>query len=680
MPATATTHKTYCKLCVAKCGVLLDVEVHGDGAPRVSNVRGDSDHPLSDGYLCPKGRAIGRLHHHADRLDAPSLGRAGVRTYPGWNVVLEDLSKRLSVIISGHGPNAVAAYGGNGGAQDNVAFALLNRFTRHIGSRSWYTALTIDSPAKGLVAEMMAGYSGLTYHNDDDCKMVLVVGANPAVSHGHTSARSNPIVWLRELAREGELWVADPRLTETARVATRHLVVRPGGDHAVLAYLVRELLDTGADMEFLDVHAAGMAELREAVDRFDAPTASAWSGVGEYELHDLLDSVRRHRRLSVFTGTGVTMAQTGNVSEWLAWALLVITGSMEQPGGVWFNPGIGDGYKARQFPARDGTSGPGPPSRPELPRRWGQYPCAGLVDEIESGQVRALLMIGGNPLASFPEPERVRRALESLEVFAVLEIMQSEVTDLATHLLACSGDLERAEIASGAFSVVPAIFAQRSPAIVPVGADRRHGWSILADLADRLGLEPLLPAEARGSEEGVLAAMTGLDMRRNDVPWGVVQDYRPTMGWVRERVLPEGRWRLAPAPLVAQLGALSLEAVGTGELLLVPRRQPRHMNSALIDSGGGTARIDRPLLQMHPTDAANSGVSDGELAEVRSRHGRVLAGVAIDRGIRQGVVSLPHGFVKVNVNALTSSHEDVDCLTGMVTLTGVRVTVSPAVT
>jgi len=210
-----------------------------------------------------------------------------------------------------------------------------------------------------------------------------------------------------------------------------------------------------------------------------------------------------------------------------------------------------------------------------------------------------------------------------------------------------------------------------------VGADRRKGWHILTDLADRLGLEPLLAADVTTSDEAVLGAMFGYDPDRDDLTWGQVQDYRPTLGWVAERVLPEGRWRLAPAELVEQLAHDAERAAVTDGLLLVPRRQLRHMNSALIDSGGGGARVDEPLLQMHPDDAAQAGVAAGDEAEIRSPVGHVVARVAVDDGMRSGVVSLPHGFVDTNVNALTSLRDDVDPLTGMVTLSGVRVTVTP---
>src|SRR5688572_3633541 len=109
--SSRSTHRTYCKFCVAKCGVVIEVE--GD---RVVRVMGDPEHALSAGYLCAKGRALGRLHHHPDRLDVPTLGRGAQRSAPGWDSVLGDLADRLRVLLRDRGPATIAAYGGNGGA------------------------------------------------------------------------------------------------------------------------------------------------------------------------------------------------------------------------------------------------------------------------------------------------------------------------------------------------------------------------------------------------------------------------------------------------------------------------------------------------------------------------------------------------------------------------------------
>ena len=272
----------------------------------------------------------------------------------------------------------------------------------------------------------------------------------------------------------------------------------------------------------------------------------------------------------------------------------------------------------------------------------------------------------------------MRRALQSLDVLAVLDVVTNDLTEIASHVLPCAAELERADALTGTMSMVPAVFAQRARAVLPVAADRRPAWRILVDLARHMDLDPLLPSDLTDDEQ-VLGALMGFDPDGQDIPWGEVEDPQPTYGWVADRVLPEDRWQLAPPELVQQLDETrERRSLDGSRLLLVPRRQPRHMNSALIDGGGPPGRADRPLLEVHPDDARAAGVADGTRVRVISEHGEVEATVRCDPRLRPGVVSLPHGFVATNVNDLTTSRVGVDPLTGMVTLSGIEVSLRPA--
>ena len=133
----------------------------------------------------------------------------------------------------------------------------------------------------------------------------------------------------------------------------------------------------------------------------------------------------------------------------------------------------------------------GAASRPELPRRFGEYPCAALVDEIEAGNVRALVVVGGNPLIAFPDRDRTQAALASLDVLAVADVVETDTTELATHLLPVAGQLERADVPWMLDAYQPAIATQYTPAVVPPGADRRLMWQAFAELGRRLGVSVL---------------------------------------------------------------------------------------------------------------------------------------------------------------------------------------------
>jgi len=668
--------RSYCRFCGALCGIL--VETDGE---RVTSVRGDPTHPLSKGYTCPKGRALPAFHHHPDRLDQPLL-----RGQPtSWDEVLGDLAARLGDIVAAHGPDAVASFVGTGSAFDVNGRRLAERFMQALPSRSRYSTATVDNASKPLVAELMGGHPGLVPAVDHHgATLVLLFGTNPVVSHGHLNAFPDPIVRLRALAARGELWVVDPRHHETARLATRHLAVRPGTDYALLAYLVRSLLEArgGADSAYLEAHTRpeDVDRLREAVAPFDRATAAARCGLAETDLDDLLSAIQRHRRVAGQTGTGVTMSPAANASEWLMWALHIVTGSFDAPGGMWFNPGFMKCFDRRPIRASDGTPGPGPRSRPELPGRWGELPCAALADEIEAGNVRALFVVGGNPLTALAQPDRLAAAFARLDVLVVADVVRTEVTELATHTFACAGQLERADLPGLADTFQVAVAAQYTPAVVPPAGDRRPMWWAFAELARHLGLK-LLPKGLEPdtcTDEDLLAIMAD----RSVASWaelkaapGVIVASEGSFGWVRRNLLPEGRWRLAPEALVAELATLVDQQ--PAPLVLIPRRQLRHMNAQLRDGAAGAVRADRPDVLLHPDDARPAGVRSGDLVTVSSAHGSVTGVACLSGELRSGTVSIPHGFAEPNVSRLTASG-DADRLSGMTRQSGIPVTVARA--
>lgn len=681
-------HRSFCRFCSALCGIV--VTTRGE---EVVEVRGDAEHPFTNGYTCPKGRALGAWHHHPGRLDEPLLGRPGDgRTAPGWDQVLEDLATQLSDVAAAHGPDAVGMYMATAMSFDSAGGRVAHRFFQSLGSRSKYTAVTIDTPCRPLVFDLMSGHAGLMPCLDPDTAgLTLLIGTNPVASHGHTTSLPDPVTRLRRLgAAPRELWVIDPRRTETARLATRHLAPRPGTDHAVLAHVIRELLgpDGGADRAYLDRHAGGVDELAAAVQPWDLDRAAAVSGLDPTDLTDLVDAVRRHGRVAAITGTGVTMSGAANAAEWLTWALQVVTGSPERPGGVWFQPGF-----LRCFDRRDlrpsppePIAYPRPPSRPELPGFYGEYPCAALVDEIEAGNLRALVVVGGNPATALPESPRVQQALARLDVLAVADVIHTETTELATHVLASAGQLERADVPDYVDQYYPAVASHYTPAVVPVGADRRPVWWILGRLGELMGASVMpggLTADT-ATDDLVLDTFANrgrlpLDELR-EAPTAIVAE-GPVRGWVHDRVLPEGRWRLAPTVLVDELArAGSAATPDDGQLVLIPRRLLRTMNSQLRDAAAPGARLAEPLVLAHPDDAASRGLAEGDLVRISSANGSTTGRLHLDDGLRPGTVSIPHGWADTSVGSLTSGSAHVDPVTGMVLQSGILVSVGAAET
>ena len=323
-----TQTRSFCRLCPAYCGIVVTCD-----EDRVVTVQGDRDHPVSAGYTCPKGRALGELHHHPRRLDGPHVRRDGRLEPVTWEELLDDLAAKVRGVLDTKGPPAVGAYFGTAAVFDANLYWAGATLLKRLGSPSKFTSGTVDAPSYPVVRRLMAGVGWLFHSIDfERATMTLLLGTNPVVSHNaHMQAFPNPTARIRELVRRGEVWVADARRTETTRIATRHLALRPGTDYALLGFLVRELLRDGADHDYLAAHANGVDELRRAVERFDIGSAARATGLPPDDLADLLAAVRRHGRLALQTGTGTSMSPAANLTQWFAIALLAVTGSLERP-------------------------------------------------------------------------------------------------------------------------------------------------------------------------------------------------------------------------------------------------------------------------------------------------------------------------------------------------------------
>jgi anaerobic selenocysteine-containing dehydrogenase len=282
-----------------------------------------------------------------------------------------------------------------------------------------------------------------------------------------------------------------------------------------------------------------------------------------------------------------------------------------------------------------------------------------------------------------PDEARLRAAFSQLEALAVVDVVETATTELATHVLPAAGQLERADVPWLLDAYQLAVATQYTPAVVTPGAQRWPVWRIFAALGERLDVS-VLPRgvdAATATDEQLVASIATrsrggadavLDARSGTVYSGAV------FGWVRDRVLPDRRFRVAPDQLVAQLARLEAHTT-PHDLVLVPQRRLRMMNSQLRDVAARGGRSERTGLAMHPDDAAARGIASGDAVDVVSGlTGATFAVVAVcDDRIRPGVVSAPHGWEDANVGALTSAAVGVDPLTGMVWQSGIPVEVKP---
>ena len=252
-----------CPFCEATCG--LAVEVEGD---RIVGVRGDRDDPFSRGYICPKAYGLKELYHDPERLRRPVR-----RTATGWEEAYDEVASRVIAIRERYGSDAIGMYNGNPVVHDVGALIYRAVLQRALGSRSLFNSAAIDTLPKIVQTGLMFGRqfpTAVPVPDIDRTHHLLIIGANPAVSHGSLMTMPDAPGRLKAvIARGGKVVVIDPRRTETARLASEHHFIRPGGDAALLLAMLHEIFDEKLHDEAALAHVAeGLAELRYLAARF----------------------------------------------------------------------------------------------------------------------------------------------------------------------------------------------------------------------------------------------------------------------------------------------------------------------------------------------------------------------------------------------------------------------------
>ena len=363
------------------------------------------------------------------------------------------------------------------------------------------------------------------------------------------------------------------------------------------------------------------------------------------------------------------MSPSANVTQWLSWALLILTGSMNRPGGVWFHPGFAYQLETFELPVSppEGSFGPGPRSRPETQSFLGEWPCAVLPDEINAGNIRAFLNLGGSLVTAFPDAGSLVPALKQARRPGDHRDPPQR-DDGALDARAAHQGSARAtrHHAVGHPRRRKSPRSTRRAVVAPVG-ERRSMWWVLAEIGRRLGHEL---ADTSATDEAMLALVgSGVRGGYDELTangWAEAPLELPAP-WVENHVERMGGWRLAPRLLVEQLDALPKPA----PLVLVPRRQMSRLNSQLEFLGEALEVV------VHPDNAAAAGLSDNAPLIVRSEHGQLTGVAKVDASVRRGAVSVPHGHAGANVNLLTSK-DDIDLVTGMTRYSSIPVTLHPA--
>nr|AQT39114.1 NasA [Streptomyces sp.] len=669
MPRTETS--THCPYCALQCG--MNLRPVTDGA--VVEVVERTDFPVNRGALCGKGRTAPAVLSSAVRLTGPLVRNAasGELEPAGWDEALERIADGLRGTRAAHGPDAVGVFGG-GGLTNEKAYAL-GKFARVVLATSQidYNGRFCMSSAAAAHQRAFGLDRGLPFPLEDIPRTgcVILVGSNPA------ETMPPALRYLTELRENGgKLIVIDPRRTKTAEQADLHLAPRPGTDLALaLGMLHLVVADGRVDEEFISSRTSGWDEARAGVMAHWPELVERITGVPVPQLREAVEMFCGAADGMVLTARGPEQQAKGTdtVGAWIN--LCLATGRAGRPlSGYGCLTGQGNGQggrehgqKADQLPGYRKLTDPA--ARRHVAGVWGVDPDSlpgpgrsayELLDAL-GRDVKALLVMGSNPVVSAPRAGHVEERLRSLDFLAVADVVLSETAALADVVLPVT---QWAEESGTTTNLEGRVLLRQQAVTAPEGV--RSDLEVLHGLAALLGHGKGFPTEPREvfdelrrASAGGPADYAGITYERIVAEDGVFwpcpdEEHSGTPRLFLDRfATDDGRARFVAVthrPAAEETDAEYPVVLTTGRVV------------SQYQSGAQTRRVDElnaaapgPFVELHPRLAERIGVAEGDRVAVTSRRGRAVAPARITGAIRQDTVFMPfHWAGEGRANTLTN--------------------------
>jgi anaerobic selenocysteine-containing dehydrogenase len=624
--------KSACPLdCPDSCS--LDVTIR-DG--RVAALDGNHDNPITAGFICGKVRHFHELMYGPDRVLYPAVrsGPKGSGEFRrvSWDDALERIVNRLTEIRDQFGGEAILPYcygGSNGWLTQNGLDA---RFFHRLGASRLARTLCA-MPASTASAGLYGRMPGVAFEDYPAARLIVLWGVNPAATGIHLAP------YIKQAQASGaRLAVLDPRRTQFARQADLHLPLRPGSDLPVALAIIRWLFDSGhADLQFLETHARNWQTLRERSQPWTFEKAAEIAGIAPSDIRALAELYVDSSPAVIRCGWGIERNVNGGSAIAAVLALPAVAGKFGVHGG---------GYTMSQGAAWDvdamaGAAAPAPATRIINMNLLGET----LRPEFQA-PVRALFVYNCNPVATVPEQNKVREGLLREDLFTIVhEQVMTDTVPYADVLLPATTFLEHAE-ARRSYGAMIAQFTQ--PVVAPTGEARSNHW-LFGQLCQRLGLSQpgdpeteaeLVQAIVATSSSAVQLAESFAATGKALPPCGVrpVQFVDVFPGTADRRV------DLCPESLDRETsrGLYAYHAVATPErfpLTLISPSTTRAISSTLY-------QLVRELVpvEIHPDDARERGIADGDSVRAYNASGEVRCTAKLNGDLRPGLASLPKGL------------------------------------
>jgi formate dehydrogenase alpha subunit len=654
-PKTET--KSVCPYCGVGCGMYLGVF---DG--KIVSVRGDRANPVNKGRLCVKGRfGISDFVNHKDRLTKPLIKRDGKFVEASWDEVLNLVADRLKHYKGDQFAGVASAKVTN---EDNYVFQKFVRAVMGTNNLDHCARLCHAPTVAGLAKSFGSGAMTNPIGDLSSAGCILAIGTNTTEAH--------PIIGMdvkKAVRRGARLIVANPKEIELCRFATIWLRHRPGTDVALILAMIKTILVEGlADEAFVKERCEGFDELKRSVDQLDITELAHITGVPAVLIAKAARIYAQAESSSILYAMGITQHSHGTDNVLALANLAMLTGNIGRPGtGVNALRGQNNVQGACDMGCLPNVL-PGYQRVDELEVRrhfeqaWGSslsdkpgLTLTEMFDAALSGRIKAMYLMGENPLLSDPDARHVEGALKHLDFLVAQDVFLTETALLADVVLPAASFAEK----DGTFTNTERRVQRLHKAVNPPG-EARPDWSVLCQVASKMGA----PGFGFDSPEAIMREIAS-----------VTPSYR---GITYARIEAAGiQW---PCPDASHPGTPVLHTQrfatpsGKGRFFSVqyipPSERPDkdypltlttdrslfqyHTGTMTRKVAGLNVLRKEELLEINAEDAQLLGINDGDIVRITSRRGAVETRVRVGEICPQGVVSLTFHFAETPTNRITN--------------------------
>jgi len=694
-------HYRTCNLCEAMCGLKITYK-----EKKVISIVGDKKDPLSKGYICPKSLALKDLYEDSDRLKTPIKRVENGWKKISWTEAFDEVEHQIKKIQEQYGNDAVATYQGNPNVHNLGSMLYGGPFLKSLKTKQKYSATSADQLPHHIASLKMFGHQMLIPIPDiERTDYLLILGANPGASNGSLLTAPGFSQKIKNIQkRGGEVINIDPRYTETSKISSDHFFINPGKDALLLLSLLNVIFEQGIDEKtHLSSHLKGLEEIKEIIKQYPPQKTAAIIGIDSLEIQKIAKNFMNSKTAVCYGRMGVSTQEFGGICQWLINVINIVTNNMDKAGGAMFTKAAIDLVFMTGMQGKVGNFDRYRSRVHDLPEYSGELPVATLADEMiveGEGQIKMLICTAGNPVLSTPNGKKLEKALEGLDFMVSIDIYLNETSKYANIILPSTNGLETLHYDLVFHQLAIRNTAKLSEVLFEKDENQKHDWQILNELTERITgkknpLTPEMMLDNMFKFSPYKAANLSVKKLKEN-PSGI--DLGALQPLLTKRIFTQDKKiNISPKFFIDDLKRLDKELFNTnGEdktnypFALIGRRHLRNNNSWMHNSKLLMKGKNRCTVLMCPKDANNLSITNHQKIRITSNVGSIELPVEISDEMKEGVLSIPHGFghnrqgtkIKLaeenageSINDLTDDY-NIDKLTGNVNFSGTRVKVN----